>query len=146
MKSILVFIDGTICDDRHRIALYGTNEFDSPQNMMKDKPVKGSVDFLQTLSQNYSVIYIGARSPKSLEITKQWIKTNHFPDGDIYLAPTQAERLNIVKDELYNKNVVAGIGDRWDDNQLHLEMGCLSIIVQEYNGDWDSAMKYISRS
>jgi len=33
---------------------------------------------------------------------------------------------------------LAGIGDRWDDNELHSEIGCLSIILQEYEGKWET--------
>jgi hypothetical protein len=37
----------------------------------------------------------------------------------------------------------AGIGDRWDDNELHLELGCLSIILQEHAGNWATVRKYL---
>ena len=30
---------------------------------------------------------------------------------------------------------VAGIGDRWDDNELHAEIGWLSVILLECAGD-----------
>ncbi len=30
--------------------------------------------------------------------------------------------------------MVTGIGDRWDDNELHLQIGCMSIILEEYKG------------
>ncbi|MGE5377511.1 MAG: L-2-amino-thiazoline-4-carboxylic acid hydrolase [Bacteroidota bacterium] len=33
---------------------------------------------------------------------------------------------------------LAGIGDRWDDNELHAEIGCLSIILHEYAGKWET--------
>jgi len=36
-----------------------------------------------------------------------------------------------------------GIGDRWDDNELHLEIGCLRIIVKEHAGNWDTVRKYL---
>lgn len=35
-ESALIFIDGTICDDRHRINLYGTAEFYAEENVMND--------------------------------------------------------------------------------------------------------------
>jgi len=37
----------------------------------------------------------------------------------------------------------AGIGDRWDDNELHLEIGCLSVILKEFEGNWDIVSKYL---
>lgn len=52
-ESVLVFIDGTICDDRHRIHLFGTAEFYSEENVMNDEPVAGSVRFLNELAERY---------------------------------------------------------------------------------------------
>ena len=61
-----------------------------------------------------------------------------FPKGPVYLAQTQAERLGIVKQLRDRFEFAAGIGDRWDDNELHLELGCLSIILKEHEGNWDT--------
>lgn len=144
MKSVLVFIDGTICDDRHRINLYGTKEFNSRYNVLRDKPVTGSVDFIKHLAESFKIIYMGARELSELDTTKEWLRKNNFPEGEVYLALTQRERMVIVRDSLMDKNIVLGIGDRWDDNQLHLELGCLSIIVKEYEGDWENISKYIT--
>ena len=143
MKSILVFIDGTICDDRQRLNLLGTDDFNLNENILKDIPVSGSVEFLNNVSKNYQIIYIGARLPQLLGVTVQWLKEQGFPDGKIYLAPTQNERIKIVQEELIKENITVGIGDRWDDNQLHLILGCKSIIVQEYHADWDFVEKYL---
>lgn len=139
----LIFIDGTICDDRHRLSFFGTDEFNAPKKILQDKPVPGSVEFLRKLSSEYNLIYIGARSPGLMDITKQWLASCGFPDGELYLGATQRERLDIVKEELKHKTIVVGIGDRWDDNQLHLEIGCQSIIVKEYAGDWDFVLKHV---
>lgn len=142
-KCALIFIDGTICDDRHRLSLYGTSEFCKADNIMKDSPVAGSVKFLCELSKRYNLIYIGARTPDLYDITKRWLDENGFPDGELYLTATQAERLVLAANELKSKNIIVGIGDRWDDNQLHLELGCKSIIVKEYSGDWNNVMKHL---
>ena len=69
-----------------------------------------------------------------------------FPLGPVYLGETQAERLALVKDLRDKFDFVAGIGDRWDDNELHLEIGCLSIILQEHAGDWASVPQHIERN
>lgn len=37
----------------------------------------------------------------------------------------------------------AGIGDRWDDNELHLELGCQSFILKEWSPDWDVVRKHL---
>ena len=60
-----------------------------------------------------------------------------FPTGPVFLAETQADRLRIVGEIKNEYDFIAGIGDRWDDNELHTELGCLSIILKEHEGDWN---------
>lgn len=143
MKALLVFIDETTCDNRHRIPLKGTKEFYSEENIMKDIPTPGSVECMKELSQKYHLIYIGARPKEYVEITKKWLDKVGFPEGEVYLGKDLQERMDIVK-ELYKKyEFHAGIGDRWDDKELHLELKCRSFILQEWTPNWDTVRKYI---
>lgn len=73
-KAILVFIDGTICDTRHRNDLFGTDAFSLDENILKDAPTDGSVEFLNSLADRYSIVYIGARPEGVMDITKQWLE------------------------------------------------------------------------
>ena len=143
MKAILVFINGTICDRRPQLHLLGTPEFYERKAILKALAVPGSVQCLQELAQRYQIVYIGARPASALPYTEEWLQMMGFPKGPIYLARTQEERLAIVRDLRERFDFVAGIGDRWDDNELHLEIGCLSIIVKEHEGNWDTVRKYL---
>lgn len=143
MKAILVFIDGTICDRSSQLHLSGSPEFYDRAAILEGLPVAGSVQCLQELAQKYEIVYIGARPSSSLQYTREWLKVKGFPIGSVYLAETQEERLEIVRDLRGRINFAAGIGDRWDDNELHLEIGCLSIIVKEHAGNWDTVRKYL---
>lgn len=143
MKAILVFIDGTTCDMRHRIPLQGTAEFFTDENIMKDVPTAGSVECMKELARNYHLVYIGARPAKYGEITKKWYLKNEFPDGEVYCGKNQAERMSIVKGLKNKYEFCAGIGDRWDDNELHLELGVKSFVLQEWTPDWDTVRKYL---
>jgi uncharacterized HAD superfamily protein len=142
-RAVLVFIDGTLCDDRHRLALYGTEEFYSQEQIMADAPALGSVDCMRSLSKKYRIIYMGARPPHTLALTAQWLHDCGFPEGKVYLAEKHQERMAIVLGSLKSEGIAAGIGDRWDDNELHLALGCLSIIVEEYKGNWNTVTKYL---
>lgn len=142
-KAILVFIDGTICDTRHRNDLFGTDAFSLDENILKDAPTDGSVEFLNSLAGRYSLIYIGARPEGVMNITKHWLEITGFPRGDIYLADTQHKRLEIAVSLKNKYHFVAGIGDRWDDNELHLELGCQSFILREYHPNWSTVEKYL---
>ncbi len=147
MKAILVFIDGTICDASQRYHLgIGTPEFYRREEMLKDAAVPGSVQCLQKLAQNYELVYIGARPVSTLPVTEKWLAQMGFPQGPVYLGQTQEERLALVRNLRGEFDFVAGIGDRWDDNELHLEMGCLSIILQEHAGDWTSVPRHLERN
>src|SRR5512139_835339 len=137
MKAILTFIDGTICDASQRYPLgIGTPEFYRREEMLKDAAVPGSVQYLQELARHFEVVYIGARPVFTLPYTEEWLAQAGFPHGHICLGETQAERLALVRELREKFDFIAGIGDRWDDNELHLEIGCLSIILQEHAGDW----------
>lgn len=142
-ESALIFIDGTICDDRHRLNLYGTAGFCTEENVMKDKPVAGSAIFICELAERYRILYIGARPESMLPITHKWLDANGFPEGKVFLAAEQRERIKMAESVLADENIVLGIGDRWDDNQLHLILGCKSVIVKEYQGDFAFIKKYM---
>jgi hypothetical protein len=143
MKSILVFLDGTVCDMRHRIPLMGKEEFFADENILKDIETKGSAEFMKELAKTYHLVYIGARPEMYVDITKIWLKNTGFPEGDVYLGKNQQERMSIVIKLKEKSDFVAGIGDRWDDNELHLELGCLSFILKEWEPNWDTVKKYL---
>jgi hypothetical protein len=143
MKAILVFIDGTTCDMRHRIPVQGTADFFSDENIMKDIPTVGSVEYMNELAPTYHLVYIGARPAEYDEITAKWYKLKGFPNGEVYCGKNQTERMNIVKALKRKYAFHAGIGDRWDDNELHLELGAKSFILQEWTPNWDTVRNYI---
>ena len=138
-----MFIDGTICDTRPRHHLIGKPDFYKREEVLKDRPVPGSVQCLRELTQRYQIVYLGARPASALAHTEEWLATMGFPKGPVYLAPTQAERLALVRDLRQRYDFAAGIGDRWDDNELHLEIGCLSIILKEHEGNWDAPRRHL---
>jgi uncharacterized HAD superfamily protein len=146
MRAILVFLDGTICDMRHRIPLQrlGKKLFFSKKKIMKDTPTAGSVEMMRALAQKYKLIYIGARPGAYVDITRQWLQSAGFPDGEVCLGKNQQERMDITKQLKSKYAFAAGIGDRWDDNELHLELGCQSFILKEWEPNWDTVRKYLA--
>ena len=142
-KSVLVFIDGTICDTRHRHHLAGTPDFYRREETLKDTPVPGSVQCILELAHDYQLVYLGARPSTALSDTQEWLRTAEFPAGPIYLAETSEERLRLVTKLRSQFQFVAGIGDRWDDNECHLALGCLSIILKEFEGNWDTVRGHL---
>ncbi len=145
MKAILVFIDGTICDTRRRHHLTGTPEFYQRDRLLEDQAAPGSVECLNELSRRYEIVYMGAR-PEFADIpTVEWLEKMGYPKGAVYLSESQTGRLSQVNEIKDRFDFIAGIGDRWDDNELHAELGCLSIILQEYQGKWDTVADRIEK-
>lgn len=145
MKAILVFIDGTICDTRGRDHLVGKPAFSQREGMPGDLPIPGSVECLNRLSERYEIVYIAARPESTRPATAEWLGNTGFPEGALYLAEHQAGRLSLVEEMKDKHDFFAGIGDRWDDNELHAEMGCHSIILQEYEGQWNGVFERIDK-
>jgi hypothetical protein len=143
MKAILVFIDGTICDARPRYYLADTPDFYQRESMLMDLAVPGSIKAIHRLAQSYQVVYIGARPSYTLAVTEEWLRKAGFPLGEILLAESQQERVALMKGLRSRYDFIAGIGDRWDDNELHAELGCLSIILQEHQGNFPRAVERI---
>ena len=144
-RALLVFIDGTICDRRAESELIGTPAFYERKVILRARPVRGSVDCLIELNEHYEIVYMGARPPSALASTREWLSRHGFPTGDVYLALDLEGRLSIVRRIGSRYAFTAGIGDRWDDNVLHLEIGCMSIIVKEHEADWDAVRGYLLR-
>ena len=143
MKAILIFLDGTVCDMRHRIPLMGTDDFFTDENVLKDIPTKGSVEFMKELANTYHLVYIGARPNKYIDITKKWLEYTGFPEGDVFLGKNQEERMNATIELKSKFEFHAGIVDRWDDNELHLELNCQSFILKEWEPNWNTVKKYL---
>ncbi len=143
MKAVLVFIDGTICDRSSQLHLLGTPAFHERQAILAGLSIAGSVVCLQELAREYKIVYIGARSESAVAHTREWLDTMGYPEGPVFLAETQEQRLQIVRRLQDRFDFAAGIGDRWDDNELHLELGCLSIILKEHQGNWNTVRRYL---
>jgi soluble P-type ATPase len=145
MKSILVFIDGTICDGRSRYPFFNSPDFYQREKILLDRAVPGSIECLTELSQRYEIVYIGARPGYTKLSTMEWLEKMGYPKGPTYLAKEQEGRLQLINEIKGHYDFIAGIGDRWDDNELHLELDCLSIILQEHEGRWDTVIERIDK-
>jgi len=146
VKSILVLIEGTITGFGTRADLFGTPRFYDDTELMKDTVSNGSVVCLNELAQVYDIVYLGVRPPQTRMVTQKWLANKGFPVGEIVFGCSQAERMEHVMELKKRKEFFAGIGDRWDDNELHLALGCMSIILKECEGNWDIVRKYLLRT
>lgn len=143
MKAVLVFIDGIICDYRQRQHLSGAPEFYKREVMMKDAPTPDSVRCLQELARRYQLVYLTSRPETAKAATEEWLNAMNFPKGPLFVGQTTAERLALAPALRAHAEFEAGLGTHWDDNALHLELGCRSIILKEFEVDWEHVRKHL---
>jgi NADH:ubiquinone oxidoreductase subunit C len=143
MKAVLVFIDGVICDNRQRQHLSGAPDFYKREVLMKDAPTQDSVRCLHELAQRYSLVYLTSRPETARAATEEWLNAMNFPKGPLFFGQNPADRLALVPVLREQSEFEAGLGTHWDDNELHLELGCKSIILKEFEVDWEIVRKHL---
>jgi len=143
MPAVLVSIEGTIGDHRARQSLAGSPDFYKREELLKDSATPDSAHCLQELAQKYKIVYLGRRPAGALAATEEWLRAKGFPPGPVCLAPTQEERLALARELKDRFDFSAGIGTGWEDNELHLEIGCRSILLKEHEGHWDTVRKHL---
>lgn len=143
MKAVLVFVDGIICNWRQRQALQGAPDFTKREVLLKDAPTPGSTRCLQELAQRYQLVYLAARPETAKAATEEWLNAMNFPKGPLFLGLTPADRLALAPALRAQFEFEAGLGMHWDDNELHLELGCTSLILQEFEVDWEIVRKHL---
>ncbi len=143
MKAVLIFVDGVICNYGQRLHLSGTPDYIKREMIMKDTPTPDSVRCLLELSQRYQLVYMTARPEAAKAATEEWLTAMNFPKGPLFVGPKQTDRLALAAALRHDFDFAAGIGVRWEDNALHLELGCKSIILKEFEVDWEIVRKHL---
>jgi len=93
-QAILVDIDGTIADNRHRDHLAKTDwakfvEFDT---VMKDKPIASVVELVRLLALQYRVVMVTAREESDRSVSNAWLIRHGIPFHGLYMRPIGDER------------------------------------------------------
>ncbi len=107
----------------------------------KAAPVKGAIDALRALSQQYRIILITARDPKIRTDTEQWLK-EHF-DG-LYEDLHVIGNFKVVDKPRSKGEVCQEIGATWliDDNPEHclsaLAHGVHTVLFGDYGWHFDA--------
>lgn len=93
-QAILVDIDGTIADNRHRDHLAKTDwaKFVEFNTVIRDKPITSVVELVRTLSLQYSVIMVTAREESDRPVSKAWLANHDIPFQRLYMRPIGDER------------------------------------------------------
>jgi NADH:ubiquinone oxidoreductase subunit C len=143
MKAILVFVDGLICDTRQRQHLIGTPDYLKREVILKDAPTPDSRRGLHELATRYELVYLAARPEEARQATEDWLTAMNYPQGPLFLGVTPADRLALAPALRAQFEFEGGLGTHWDDNELHLELGCKSIILKENEVDWEIVRRHL---
>jgi len=86
---------------------------------------------------------VAARPETAKAATEEWLNAMNFPKGPLFVGQTPADRLVLAPALRQEFEFEAGLGTHWDDNELHLELGCTSIILKEFEVDWEIVRKHL---
>src|SRR5512136_891642 len=110
---------------------------------LKDAPTPDSRRCLHELAPRYALVYIAARPEVARAATEEWLTAMNYPQGPLFVGQTPADRLALAPTLRGQFEFEAGLGTHWDDNELHLELGCKSIILKEFEVDWEIVRRHL---
>lgn len=110
-KTIIVDLDGTLCNIDHRMHLFRANKLDEFQNeMAKDTPNFWCTEIIWAMSYRYTIHYVTARSDDHASVTDFWV-AQHSPTDDlldhfILMKDSGDNRPDdVVKEEMYRQHI-----------------------------------------
>ena len=122
----------------------GQPEYWALERVLADRAVPGSVEFVRGLEEScYERVYVAARPERTRHATEEWLETQGFPWGHLFLADEHKGRLALAEEMRRAAILVAGVGSTWQDNDLHHELECASVTVAPHGGDWPGARERI---
>lgn len=142
MTSILVDLDGTVCDARHRAHMISgkdgePNWDDYSLACYADKPVHGVIRLVAELHDAGNRIVIASgRSMVAMERTIQWLYSNHVRHDEVILRQAGDFRRNddvkvAIVEALRSRGerVILAIDDMQEvaDAMLHIAVPCLLV-------------------
>jgi len=108
MEKILICdIDNTVGDQLERLkrcidSITGKVNIElaySPEMVMSDKPLNGSVSGLNMFkSKGYKIIWLSARKEILKDATRNWLISNGFPVDEIILVHKLTDKIPIIKE------------------------------------------------
>lgn len=144
MKSVIVDLDGTLADMKHRLHFIK----DKPKNwkafetgISQDTVIESMRTLIQTLKQSHEILIVTGRSHRSFDATLQWLEDNDIPFSRIFMRDDNDYRADfLVKKDLLDKiredgyDVLLAIDDRDRCVAMYRENGL--VCLQCANGDY----------
>jgi len=139
-SKLLIFIEGTIMDDRAILYLKVTkHESGYLRRLPEAVPVEGAVEFCKQASAHFDIVYHGARGEEQRELYQEWLAKHGFPEGEIVVGHYKAKKLPA--------GILYAVDDRIQDaEEYYPKFGIQLIPVNEYCARWEKVLMIIQKS
>jgi uncharacterized HAD superfamily protein len=138
--AVIVDIDGTLADCRHRFHLYEAKDYEAFNAASKDdEPIDAVVELVRNLPKWTWIVIMTARDESFRDVTMSWLNMNDIPFDQLLMRPAGDKRRDdIVKRELFNVNykkeqVWFALEDRKVCVDMWRDEGITCLQVQEGN-------------
>lgn len=133
--KILIFIEGTIMDDRAILYLKVTkHESGYVRRLGEAIPVEGAVEFCKKVHGEFDIVYHGARAEEQRALYSEWLAKHGFPNGEIIVGHYKVQELP--------EGITFAVNDRVQDAEdYYPKFGITLIPVNEYCARWDKVLK-----
>ena len=152
---LFVDIDNTVSDQMDRLKrineenLYPIEEYaNDPDWVLSDKVIPGSVEAIQSLSEDHEINWLSARKDNLLDATNHWLKDNKFVVNKVFLLKSLKEKINFLEQ---NQPSIFIDDLQYDFFSMHpkkatkiiKELKLKKIKFVRFEGDWGKTLKKI---
>ena len=135
---VLVDVDGTLADVRHRLHhIQGAGRKNWTaffESIDRDPPIASTVAWVRSLAESHQIIIITGRPERYRKRTAAWLKKNEIPFSDIFMRPDGDHRPDYeVKKEALRRwpkqRIKLVIEDRPPVCEMWLNQGVRCVLV-----------------
>lgn len=151
---IIVNIDDTIADTRHRIKKNANGDidwdyYDTPELIQKDKLVPYCREVLFKLSTRHPLVFLSSRQEKLRDVTIAWLRQNGINKWmKLYMRPNGDKRSRLqYKHDIFSRIIEhSREAVNLFDDQEELESECRDFGIYFFKAPecWSELIKYIN--
>lgn len=108
-KAIIVDLDGTLCDTRHRqhhMAAEKKNWMAFYEGISQDEPNQWCLELVRAMAYRCEIVFVSGRPDTYREITEAWLKPHLGLPQYLYMRREGDFRKDsVVKEEIYRRDI-----------------------------------------
>jgi uncharacterized HAD superfamily protein len=154
LKTVIVDIDGTLADVRHRLHHIEVSGKKNWQGFFeaadRDRPIRRILDQVREMANDHAIVIVTGRPEKYRPPTEKWLKKHNVPYEKLYMRRNgdhrpDYEAKSAVLDEIPPANIVLAIDDRppvcemWERNGIKCMLVRSDVETQQVNEEYQKA-------